>query len=58
MFRLRLTTGNDAFDNGVAIEVARILRETADKLENGVTDSIVLDANGNRVGHYALTGGN
>lgn len=57
MFTLKIKTGNAAFqdagDDGKA-EVARILREIADKLENGQEGGACMDGNGNRVGEWSL----
>lgn len=57
MFKVRIETKNAAFDSddegGEAkrVEVARILRELADRFEQGSEASIPLfDANGNKVG--------
>lgn len=54
MFKLRIATENAAFEHQAGHEVARILRQLADKVEQwpGANDfSIGLrDANGNSVG--------
>jgi hypothetical protein len=59
MERLSLTieTGNAAFTESPTGELARILRDTADKLERGdILDSHPLrDINGNRVGLVTIT---
>lgn len=49
---IELTTGNAAFSDEPASEIARILRELADRIESGMaTDETPLrDINGNRVG--------
>ncbi len=44
------SNGNDAFVNDPARELARILKETAAKLEAGFTDFRVNDINGNSCG--------
>ena len=60
MFTMEIHTGNAAFhdlyDDGFALsyELARILRETADKLEDGVTSGATIDINGNRCGKFEL----
>lgn len=64
MFTLKMQTANSAFLPGgpgdqsrpCAAECARILRDVADKLEAGNRDGSCRDANGNRVGSWALTG--
>lgn len=52
--RLVLDTGNAAFDNegggDWASEVHRILREAADRLQDGERDFTLRDINGNKVG--------
>lgn len=53
-FKLTIKTDNDAFSEDAGAEVARILREIAEKVENGSTGSGVLDYNGNRVGQFTL----
>ena len=55
MFKLEIETGNAAFDDAPASEIARILRRLADRLENvgapECGDEFTLhDYNGNRVG--------
>lgn len=51
MIRIQLDTGNAAFSDGNRdAEVARILREAADRIENGGDDFSLYDYNGNKVG--------
>ncbi|UTC28625.1 hypothetical protein MARCHEWKA_01120 [Brevundimonas phage vB_BpoS-Marchewka] len=53
MFKLEIDTGNAAFDEGdKPYEIARILRDLAQKIENGADEGSVRDLNGNKVGHY------
>lgn len=49
---ITLETGNAAFEDAPATEIARILRDLADLIESGMgTDETPLrDINGNRVG--------
>jgi len=57
-FKLELTADNDAFDvNLPGLEVARILRETADRLDQqpGLVTGMLRDLNGNHVGKWELT---
>lgn len=60
-FRLEFKTDNAAFDDDAAgFEVARILREIADKYDSGVWSTNgpalpVYDVNGNRIGEYRLS---
>ena len=51
-FTLNIQTDNAAFqDDGPSVEVVRILRELADKIERtGADDYSLIDINGNRVG--------
>jgi hypothetical protein len=51
-FNVKISTGNAAFEDNAGTELARILRELADKLDNGETTGILRDYNGNRVGEY------
>lgn len=56
IFKLYIRTGNAAFDENKSEEVARILREVADKIEaNGVQRHFqsIRDINGNDVGRFA-----
>lgn len=58
-FVLNIDCGNAAFDPDPVPEVARILREVADRLESGAfpRNSVnVRDINGNTVGTFRLTG--
>jgi hypothetical protein len=56
-FRLTLDCGNAAFDYpDHRAEVARILRETAAKLDGGREGGFLRDVNGNHVGTFAFTG--
>lgn len=48
---LTINTGNSAFDGeNCEREVARILRDLADKIEGGREPESVMDYNGNKVG--------
>lgn len=56
-FKLQIDCENDAFNDNAAVEVARILRETADRLEKGEqfdTYRNLIDINGNVVGTAKL----
>lgn len=55
MFRLQIETGNAAFDDAPASEIARILRDLAGRIEcDGIPPKgdcwHLRDVNGNRVG--------
>ena len=64
MFELKIKTGyaafcdpstgdKSAYDEG--IEVARILREVADKVENESREGSCIDYNGNKVGEFKFS---
>lgn len=53
MFQLQVHTSNSAFENESA-EVARILRELAERVESGRTSGRVFDLNGNACGNWAF----
>ena len=58
-FTLTIDLGNDAFNPPqYGPELARILRELAERLEDATTSASggVLDANGNRAGTFKITG--
>lgn len=50
---LNIDSSNDAFD-AAEVEVARILRDTATKIEAGHTLGRLRDFNGNSVGNFDL----
>lgn len=53
---ISLNMRNAAFDDRPMSEVARILRELADKIENtGDADRTLYDVNGNKVGYCHFT---
>ena len=53
-FKISIKTTNAAFEGeNRPYELARILREVASDLENGVTYAVVTDSNGNRVGEWS-----
>ena len=54
MLKLNINIINDSFDGSTAYECARLLRDAADKLENGYTNGSLVDYNGNRVGQFSL----
>lgn len=48
---IEINTDNDAFGDNPKIEIARILRLHAKKIEDwGIEDRPILDRNGNKVG--------
>ena len=60
MFRLEIKTANAAFDPDPCGEIARLLRDAADRIERGFlggTLDPLIDVNGNRVGSYVLERG-
>jgi hypothetical protein len=56
MIKIEFQTGNAAFDDMPGLEIARILRALADKLESATsgTNGPIHDSNGNRVGAYSF----
>lgn len=57
-FTLKFDTDNAAFeDTGLAHESARILRDVADRIENGAAIGTVRDVNGNTIGRFEFIGG-
>jgi len=51
MYTLSIKTDNAAFEDDPGYEIARILRQVADRVECGEEGDIILrDVNGNRVG--------
>lgn len=55
-FKLEINCDNDAFGDTPGIEVAAMLREIADAVEEGAEACPIFDANGNTVGQYAFKG--
>jgi len=50
-YTIRIECDNAAFDDDPSVEVVRILRRLADRLEiNGLEDVRLMDFNGNHVG--------
>lgn len=54
MFRMSLKTRAAAFTEygDPAPEIARLLREAADRIEQGETEGALLDINGNTAGRF------
>lgn len=53
MFKLEFATDNAAFEVPFA-EIARILRDVAERIERGAVSAPVRDINGNTVGAFAI----
>ncbi|MCQ4311725.1 hypothetical protein NAV33_07425 [Pseudomonas stutzeri] len=53
--RINIETGNSAFEDEPATEVARILRKLADQFENGDFPQTVRDINGNLCGEVIVS---
>jgi|OpeIllAssembly_1097287.scaffolds.fasta_scaffold662297_3 hypothetical protein len=52
---ITIRTENAAFDESPELEVARILRSLANRMEvDGVEDRNILDVNGNKVGEVKV----
>lgn len=54
MLKIEIETGNAAFEDDRNMELARILRQIAERLENGEDAGRVLDINGNKVGSFEM----
>ena len=54
MFYLNIATDNEAFGDEPEVEVARILRQIASRIERGETDGHTRDSDGNMVGDWAM----
>lgn len=54
MFSVTLTTDNDAFSDSESMEVARILRDAAARIESGEMRGNLRDVNGNTVGAFSF----
>ena len=54
MFKIEIETGNAAFEDDRNMELARILRQIAERLENGENTGWVRDINGNKVGKFEI----
>jgi hypothetical protein len=56
-FTFTIVTDNAAFEDGnLGDEIARIMREVAERVERGDEHGICRDVNGNRVGSFGTTG--
>lgn len=56
--KIQIETGNSAFEDEPASEIARILRGAATRIELGYTDGFPLfDINGNRCGYLHIEEG-
>lgn len=53
-FRILFKIDNDAFVDGRDAEIARILRDVADRLDEGQSGGNVRDYNGNTVGDFGI----
>ena len=53
-FELKLNCDNGAFWNP-ELEVNRILKLLAEKVENGLVEGVIMDLNGNKVGEWGFT---
>ena len=55
MFKLKIETGSNSFSDDCNLELARILRELANRLEfDGDASRSIKDTNGNTVGRWTL----
>ncbi len=54
MVKIQFNTGNAAFeDSNDVYEIARILKDIADRIESGRTEGKCVDYNGNVVGEWS-----
>lgn len=54
IFELKIDSENAAFSESPELETARLLRQTADRLENGNDYGSLTDFNGNLVGKWHM----
>jgi hypothetical protein len=54
-FILTVKTTNAAFEDDAPTEVARLLRDVAERLEDGSVSGKMRDVNGNTVGDFGFT---
>jgi hypothetical protein len=58
MVSVKINTGGSAFRNEDETldtnEIVRLLRQTAQKIENGYEDGKIMDINGNSVGTFKI----
>jgi len=55
-FTLNFNMDNAAFDTAPEQEVKRILLVAAERVEQGVTRSLIRDVNGNNIGRWDIIG--
>ncbi len=55
MVKIEFATGDAAFSEDPATEIARILERLAKKVREGDFDGPIMDLNGNRVGSMTIT---
>ena len=65
MFTLKISTGGsayrdvfygDEFPDPSNAELIRNLRQVIEKLQDGVTEGVIMDINGNKTGEFRLEG--
>jgi hypothetical protein len=49
-FTIQIAVGGEAFSE----EIARILRDIAERVESGERDGVAVDVNGNTVGEWSI----
>jgi hypothetical protein len=56
-FNVHFECDNAAFDDAPRYEISRILKELAERIEDGGDwTGVIRDVNGNRIGEFELTG--
>lgn len=51
--KIQFKTDNAAFEENRELEVADILKRIAYRVEEGATEGVIMDSNGNKVGHWS-----
>ena len=54
MMKIEFETTNSAFDDYGDEEVTRILINIAEKVQRGMTEDIIIDINGSKIGKWEL----
>ena len=54
IFEFKIDSENAAFSEMPECEIARLLRQTADRIENGSEDGTLTEFNGNKCGNWYL----
>lgn len=52
--KIEFDTSNDAFQECGTYEIKRILNEIGKQLDNGITEGVIMDINGNKIGNWKI----